>query len=40
MGKCVARETLSVLKKNTTPAIFRKLTWENANRVYRLKLQA
>jgi predicted TIM-barrel fold metal-dependent hydrolase len=38
--KCVARETLAVLKKNTTPAIFRKLTWENAGRVYRLKLQA
>jgi predicted TIM-barrel fold metal-dependent hydrolase len=36
-GKCVARETLTVLKKSTTPAIFRKLTWENAHRVYRIK---
>jgi predicted TIM-barrel fold metal-dependent hydrolase len=35
-GKCVARETLAVLKKSTTPAIFRKLTWENAHRVYRI----
>lgn len=37
-GKCVARETLTVLKKNTTPAIFRKLTWENAHRVYRISI--
>lgn len=36
-GRCVARETLSVLKRSTTPAIFRKLTWENAHRTYALK---
>lgn len=36
-GKCVARETLSVLAKNTTPAVFRKLTWENFHRVYRVQ---
>lgn len=36
-GKCVARETLTVLKKSTTPAIFQKLTWENAHKTYRLK---
>ncbi len=36
-GKCVARETLSLLKRSTSPAIFRKLTWENAHRTYGLK---
>jgi predicted TIM-barrel fold metal-dependent hydrolase len=36
-GKCVARETLTLLKKTVTPQMFRKLTWENAHRVYRLK---
>lgn len=36
-GKCVARETLTVLKKSATPAIFQKLTWDNAHKAYRLK---
>lgn len=36
-GKCVARETLALLKRSTTPAIFRKITWENTHRVYKLK---
>ncbi len=36
-GKCVARETLSLLKGTTSPAVFRKLTWENAHKTYRLK---
>lgn len=36
-GKCVARETLTLLKKTATPQIFRKLTWDNAHRVYKLK---
>jgi predicted TIM-barrel fold metal-dependent hydrolase len=36
-GKCVARETLGLLKKTVSPVSFRKLTWENAHRVYRLK---
>ena len=36
-GKCVARETLTVLKKSTSPVIFRKLTWENAHKTYTLK---
>jgi len=36
-GKCVARETLSLLKRTTAPAVFRKLTWENAHKTYRLK---
>ena len=35
-GKCVARETLTLLKKTVTPAEFRRLTWENAHRVYKL----
>lgn len=36
-GKCVARETLSLLKRTASPAVFRKLTWENAHRTYSLK---
>lgn len=35
-GQCVARATLTVLKNSTTPEIFRKLTWENARRVYNI----
>lgn len=35
-GKCVARETLALLQRSTTPALFRKLVWENAHRLYRL----
>ena len=35
-GKCVARETLTLLRKTVSPASFRKLTWENAHRVYKL----
>lgn len=30
-GKCVARETLTVLKRSTPAEIFRKITWENAH---------
>jgi len=37
-GKCVARETLTVLKANTTPKLFRTLVWENGHRVYKLKM--
>jgi hypothetical protein len=29
-GKCVARETLTLLKGSTTPEVFRKVTWANA----------
>src|SRR6478672_6111870 len=36
-GKCVARETLTLLKKTVSPAAFRKLTWENAHKTYKLK---
>jgi predicted TIM-barrel fold metal-dependent hydrolase len=35
-GKCVARETLTLLRNTLTPAGFRKVTWENAHRVYKL----
>ena len=35
-GKCVARETLTLLRKTVQPAAFRKMTWENAHRVYKL----
>jgi uncharacterized protein len=33
-GKCVARETLTLLRNALTPASFRKVAWENAHRVY------
>ena len=36
-GKCVARETLAVLKKSTTPELFRQISWENSHTVLRLK---
>jgi predicted TIM-barrel fold metal-dependent hydrolase len=35
-GKCVARETLSVLKASASAAIFRKIVWANAHRVLKL----
>ena len=35
-GKCVARETLTVLKANTTPELFHTLVWENGHRMYKL----
>ncbi|MEZ5396621.1 MAG: amidohydrolase family protein [Bryobacterales bacterium] len=35
-GKCVARETLTVLKQSTSPEVFRKLTWDNARRLYKI----
>jgi predicted TIM-barrel fold metal-dependent hydrolase len=37
-GKCVARETLTLLKKTVPASDFRKMTWENAHRVYRIKM--
>ena len=36
-GKCVARETLGVLKQAASPEIFRKVVWENGNRVFKLR---
>lgn len=35
-GKCVARETLTLLKKSTTPAVFQKLVWGNAHKLLRI----
>lgn len=35
-GKCVARETLTLLQKTVEHPAFRKMTWENAHRVYGL----
>jgi hypothetical protein len=39
LGKWVARETLILLKSLTTPEIFHQIVWENANRVFKLRLQ-
>jgi predicted TIM-barrel fold metal-dependent hydrolase len=35
-GKCVARETLTLLKGTLSPAAFRKVTWENAHKIYKI----
>jgi predicted TIM-barrel fold metal-dependent hydrolase len=35
-GKCVARETLTVLQKSASAAVFRKLAWENAHKLLHL----
>jgi predicted TIM-barrel fold metal-dependent hydrolase len=35
-GKCVARETLTVLKRHASPEIFRKIVWANAHRLLRI----
>jgi predicted TIM-barrel fold metal-dependent hydrolase len=32
-GKCVARETLTLLTASTTPEVFRKIAWTNAHRL-------
>jgi predicted TIM-barrel fold metal-dependent hydrolase len=37
LGKCVARETLTVLKRSTKPNVFRKLTWENGHKIFKFK---
>jgi predicted TIM-barrel fold metal-dependent hydrolase len=34
-GRCVARETLGLLKRSTSPAVFQKITWRNAQRLLR-----
>jgi predicted TIM-barrel fold metal-dependent hydrolase len=38
-GKCVAKETLSVLQRSSSPEIFRQIVWENANRVFKLNFK-
>jgi predicted TIM-barrel fold metal-dependent hydrolase len=35
-GKCVARETLSVVKRSTSPAIFQKIVWDNVHKLLRI----
>ena len=35
-GKCVARETLSVLKRSSSPDIFRKIVWGNVHKLLRI----
>jgi uncharacterized protein len=35
-GKCVARETLTVLKKLASPQVFRQVTWENGIRLLKI----
>jgi hypothetical protein len=32
-GRCVARETLALLSRATTPDIFRKIAWTNGHRL-------
>jgi uncharacterized protein len=36
-GKCVARETLTLLKRHAKPDVFRKLTWENGHKLFKLR---
>ncbi|HEY3840551.1 MAG TPA: amidohydrolase family protein [Bryobacteraceae bacterium] len=35
-GKCVARETLTVLKHSASPEIFRAITWENGAKLFKV----
>ena len=35
-GKCVARSTLTVLKASTTPAVFKKIAWDNAHKLLKI----
>jgi uncharacterized protein len=35
-GKCVARETLAVLKKSASPEAFRKIVWGNAHKLLKM----
>jgi hypothetical protein len=35
-GKCVARETLGVLKANASPAVFKKVTFENGVKLFKV----
>jgi predicted TIM-barrel fold metal-dependent hydrolase len=36
-GKCVARETLGLLKGLTSPEVFRQVTWENGVRIFKAR---
>ena len=35
-GKCVARETLSLMKRSSSPAIFQKIVWGNVHKLLRI----
>ena len=35
-GKCVARETLTVLRRLASPEIFRRVTWENGMQLFKI----
>ena len=35
-GKCVARETLGLLKRSASPAVFQKIAWGNAHKLLRI----
>ena len=37
-GKCVARETLGALKVLASPAIFRKIAWQNGSKLFGFKI--
>ena len=39
-GKCVARETLTVLKRSATPEIFKKVTWDNGHTLLKIERSA
>lgn len=39
-GKCVARETLTLLQHLASPEIFRKLTWDNGIQLFKIHFQA
>lgn len=39
-GKCVARETLTVLNRHLDGAALTKVTWGNAHRLYKIKIPA
>jgi predicted TIM-barrel fold metal-dependent hydrolase len=39
-GKCVARETLALLKRSTTSEVFRKLTWINPRTMFKISAEA
>lgn len=39
-GKCVARETLTLLKKTTSPAVFEKIAWRNAHALLKVPAAA
>jgi len=35
-GKCVARETLTLLKRSASPEVFKKITWSNAHTLLKM----